>query len=430
MKIAGARKQALFLTGINGVVRALGMIMRIWMSRILGAEVMGVMELAQSVHMVAITPLTSGLPVALSRLTARSASANKEKALEAGIWLVRRISLLIIPAFWLLSPMISHWMGDIRVLPSLWFTAPCILILGYSASYNGYCYGIERSELPALSELIEQLVRFILTFILIHTFRHLTTPWLAAIPTASTMAAEIIGLMFVLYHLPLKQPLNTSSTDVKNVFRLSAPATVTRLIQTLLRSVTALIIPLQLQTSGLAASEATAQLGMLNGMVGPFLMLPGIFTSALSMVLVPRMAKAEEQPHEMKRLLLISICCLLPTAGICALAVYCGSSWIAIILYHQPELTRLFQMCALQIVLMPVNHLLGSVLSALGQQRRSMILSVVTAISTLFLTWLWAGNSALRIAGVVRAQYFSYFLSIILNVLALYKWRHERRDQI
>ena len=73
MKAVGAKKQTVFLTGVNAVVRALGLLMRVMLSRLLGAEIMGIAELAQGVHMLAITPLTSGLPLAISRMTARAA---------------------------------------------------------------------------------------------------------------------------------------------------------------------------------------------------------------------------------------------------------------------------------------------------------------------------------------------------------------------
>ena len=56
MKAVGAKKQTVFLTGVNAVVRALGLLMRVMLSRLLGAEIMGIAELAQGVHMLAITP--------------------------------------------------------------------------------------------------------------------------------------------------------------------------------------------------------------------------------------------------------------------------------------------------------------------------------------------------------------------------------------
>ena len=428
MKLAGARKQTLFLTTVNAAVRALGLGMRICMSRLLGAEVMGIMELAQSVHMVAIAPLTSGLPPAVSRLTARADHENREQALASGLWLARTVSLLLVPLLWLLSPLIARWMGDVRVMPSLWFTAPCILILGYSAAYNGYCYGLERSDVPAISELIEQLIRFSLTLVALKLLRHLASPWLAAVPVASTMTAEIIGLIYVLHRLSDAKPSHRPSASWnKAVFRLSAPSTATRIMQTLLRSLTAILIPMRLQASGLPAAEATAQLGMLNGMVMPILMLPGIFTSALSMVMVPRIAKAEEKPSELGRLLRLCVYSSMPISVLFAVLVYCCAPFMANVLYRQAELSELFRLSAFQLLLFPLNHLIGSTLSALGQQRRSLVVSCITALVTLVMTWLFAGEPLLRIKGIICAQYMSQLISVTLGFFMLLRWRSEHR---
>lgn len=425
MRLTGAKKQTAFLTAVNGVVRALGLLMRVLLSRLMGAEIMGIMELSSSVHMVAITPLTSGLPTAISRMTAKAAPANQAKPLMAGLWMARVGSAALIPMLWLLSPLIARAMGDVRVLPSLWFTAPCILILGYSAAYNGYCYGIGQSTLPALSELIEQLGRFLFTFALLWAFRHLTAGWMAAVPTVATMAAEMLGLVYVMHRLPIFPP-DGSEVYRKPVFRLAFPSTLTRLAQTVLRSLTALLIPLRLQQSGLCAAEATSRLGMLNGMVLPILMLPCIFTSAISMVALPRIAQAEENPAELRRLLTQCLLGCVPVSLACSLAIFLASKLLAVSVYRLPELSVLFRRCAPLTVLLALGHLAGSVLSALGQQKRMFYASCLVSCATLGLTWLWAGDPAQRLMGVVRAQYVSHLLSIALSVGIFLIWRRRR----
>lgn len=428
MKLAGAKKQTLFLTGINVVVRALGLLLRMVLSRVLGAELMGISELAQSIHMVAITPLTSGIPVAVSRLTAKAKPQKRFEPLVAGIRIVRVSSLILIPVLWITSPWIARLMGDVRVLPSLWFTAPCILVLGYSAVYNGYCYGTEQSFHPAVSELIEQTVRLILSLSLIGIFRYLSAPWMAAIPIGGTLVAEIIGLLYIfsVITIPTKTTDSNISHSVEQILRLAAPATLSRLIQTLLRSITAVLIPIRLQASGLPAAEATAQLGMINGMVMPVLMLPCVFTSALSMVSLPKLAKAEEKPGELRRILGLCVAAIVPAGIICAGFICLIAPFLSNRIYRLAELTELFRFCAPMTLLFAMSHLCGSILSALGQQKRTMYASVIVSIGTLMMTWLWTGNPALRLRGVVLAQYAGQLLTILASLLLLILWRKER----
>ncbi|MDD3336541.1 MAG: oligosaccharide flippase family protein [Eubacteriales bacterium] len=424
----GAKRQTLFLTAINGVVRALGLFLRVLLSRSLGAEIMGIAELAQSVHMLAITPLTSGLPMAISRMTAKAKEQNRFRPMLAGIWLVRAASVVMIPALLLLSPLLAKLMGDVRVLPSLWCSAPCILILGYSAVYNGYCYGMEQSRVPALSELVEQISRFGLTIALLTLLPKLTAPWLAAIPVFSTMIAEVVGLAFVLIVLRLPEnEISWGKSWRKPVFRLAAPTTLTRVINTLLRSMAAMLIPLRLQASGLSVPEATARLGMFNGMVMPIVMLPCIFTSALTMVMLPKLAQAEEEPTELKRILLRCLYACAPVALASWLLIYSAAPLLANQVYRMAELGDLFRRSAFLAFLFAFSHVSGGVVTALGQQKRTLYGAIPISALTLGLTWILTVRPEMRLHGAILAQEIGQIASIVWNFFIVIWRRRELR---
>ncbi|MBQ9299575.1 MAG: oligosaccharide flippase family protein, partial [Clostridia bacterium] len=157
MKRQSLKGQAALLTCVNALVRGLGFILHVVLSRMLGAEALGVMELSHSAHMLSITPVTAGLPAAVSRLTAvRRDSA----ALRAGRGLALRMSAVLIPLWVILSPVVAYLLGDERTLLPLWVFTPCIAVLGLTAVYSGYCYGWGSVWPPALGTLLEQALRF------------------------------------------------------------------------------------------------------------------------------------------------------------------------------------------------------------------------------------------------------------------------------
>ena len=161
------RKQATALTMANGATRAVGFAMHLLLARWMGAEALGVMEMAHSVEMLALTPVTAGLPAAMSRLTAQRPACDRPEVLRSGAALVRHLALWLMPALALLSPLIAYLLGDERVLPSIWVSVPGILLLGLGAVYNGYCYGQGNAALPAMNECVEQGVRFLLAVALL-----------------------------------------------------------------------------------------------------------------------------------------------------------------------------------------------------------------------------------------------------------------------
>ena len=56
MKRQSLKRQALITGASTALVRAMGFALRLYVSRLLGAEALGVMELASGVHMLALTP--------------------------------------------------------------------------------------------------------------------------------------------------------------------------------------------------------------------------------------------------------------------------------------------------------------------------------------------------------------------------------------
>lgn len=425
MRAQNAKRQTLILTAVNTIVRALGLYLRVHLSRVLGAEIMGLVELSSGIHMLAITPVTSGLPLAISRMTAKAEEGKKSFPLMAGISLVRKASLILIPILLLSSPLLAKMMGDQRVLPSLWLIAPCILILGYSAVYNGYCYGIEKSWIPAVSELVEQIVRFGLSIGLVLLLTNLAAPWLAAIPLFATAIAEIVGLIFVLWTLKLPmRNLAIAKAWQSPVFRLAAPTTVTRLINTGLRSLTAILVPLRLQASGLAAAEATARLGMLNGMVMPIVMLPCIFTSALSMVALPKLAKAEHDRPALRRLLFLCLGTSLIVGLVCWGLIDVAAPIMAVRVYRLAELTELFRLSAPLAMLCAVGHTSSGIIAGLGQQKRSMYGSLVTSAISLLMTYVLTAMPEYRLVGAIYAQSVGQLLMLLWNLAIL--WMNRR----
>lgn len=65
------KKQAAVLSLANGYTRALGFLLRLILARMMDAQALGLMEMASSVSMLALTPVTAGTPMAMSRLTAK-----------------------------------------------------------------------------------------------------------------------------------------------------------------------------------------------------------------------------------------------------------------------------------------------------------------------------------------------------------------------
>jgi len=247
---------------------------------------------------------------------------------------------------------------------------------------------------------------------LISLFPRLSMSWSAAIPAFVTMAAEAFGLMYVFS--TVKHPSTGFDHGTKDqIIRLSIPPTLSRLLNTFLRSMTAVMVPLRLQASGLTAQDAAAKLGMLNGMAMPLVMLPGIFTGALSMIAAPVVAANEKNIKKLRgvtaKLLVISFF----ISGGCAIGLYIFSDPIAILLFRQPDVAGILKHMTPCVVLMGVSQVLSGMTAGMGLQKQCLFGTLLGTLINLLLTWHLTIIPHLRQIGAVQAMTAGYAVAFI-----------------
>lgn len=156
--------RAVALVAIFAIItRVLGFLFRIYLSRKLGAELLGVYQIASSVFMVLVLLVASGLPLTVSKKTARCFVKKDDKtahkivsgALAIGIF----VSLIIFFVFIFGGNYISQIFADRNCMTVLLFLLPAVLFSAIYSSLKGYLWGMQDYFFMGLSELIEQIGR-------------------------------------------------------------------------------------------------------------------------------------------------------------------------------------------------------------------------------------------------------------------------------
>jgi len=422
--VASLKKQALVLTIANAYTRALGFVLRLITARLMGTEALGVMELSSSAIMLAITPVTAGVPTAMSRLTALP-QADQPAVLKAGRSLVLHLSLLLIPALLLLSPLMAWLLGDWRTLPAILTSAPLILLLGLCAVYSGWFCGRQDMRTPALNECAEQTVRCLLSVALLMALPGCSVSVTAALPGVAEILAGVCVCMLFLRSAP-RLPLGKPDAGLRRqLVRLSAPTTASRLCQTALRALNAVLLPVCLRHSGLTQAAATAQFGMLNGMVMPLLMLPGVVTGAICTVAAPAVSRQERQPlrlsRTMRRLLLSGTGVGLSAAAL----LFLSADFISTHLYTEPALAPLLRLMAPSALLMALQQVQFGLIAGLGLQRKAFTATLASSALTLLLTALLCPIPSLRLYGAAIASMAAALVRTVWNQRLLHTALHR-----
>ena len=130
-------KTVFVITGFAVITRVLGFIFRIYLSRMLGAEALGLYQVSLSVFMVILTIITSGLPLVISKLSAKffakKDSESEGKLVSASLIISVVSSLILVSLVLIFKNVFSLLFTDDRCYPILVVMLPAVL---FSGVYN------------------------------------------------------------------------------------------------------------------------------------------------------------------------------------------------------------------------------------------------------------------------------------------------------
>ena len=133
------------VTVFSCIERALGFIYRIFLSRSLGAETLGVYQVALSVIGLLMTITSSGIPITVSRLMAkRHAIGNKSgkyAVVTAGIFIALIISVPLILLLLIFGDNLTFLVTNLQSHKALKIMLPGVIITSVYAVIRGFFLG-------------------------------------------------------------------------------------------------------------------------------------------------------------------------------------------------------------------------------------------------------------------------------------------------
>ena len=205
----------------------------------------------------------------------------------------------------------NRFLGDPRCATLLYLIVLALPAASVHSCICGYHYGLQRTSVPAISQLIEQFVRissvFVLYFIFIHRGVHPEIP----LAVSGIIFGELAAAGYSLFSLKKKgfdadSPYILSiSKSCSELLRLSVPLTVNRTAITFLQGIEAASIPVCLELASHSASEALSIYGVLTGMALPCILFPSALTNSISLLLIPAVAQKQAESSSKETFLLI-----------------------------------------------------------------------------------------------------------------------------
>jgi stage V sporulation protein B len=419
----------LLLTSTGLICRVLGFFYRIYLSRAIGAEGLGIYQMVHPLFGICFALCAGSLQTALSQYVAACQPQGK-KALLAALSLSMSLSLILAWGITALSqPLARYVLLEPRCAPYLPVIALSVPFCALHACINGYYYGMQKTKVPALSQVAEQAVRMGAVWLIAAVWAEKGRPVTAELAFYGHLVGEMASALFTLMCLGAfppakKQPskgeqpahsLHPSSHSSSHVFysllSLAVPLMGNRLVLNILGSAEAVWIPNRLMAYGLTDSQALSLYGVLTSMAMPFIFFPSAITNSMAVLLLPSAAEAQASgsTERISSMLAVSMrySCYM---GILCIGIFTlFGNTLGTSLFHDPQAGEFITILCWLCPFMYLATTLGSIQNGLGRTSSTFFQNIAAMVLRL----------AFVLFAIPRFGILGYLWGLLASELAL-----------
>ena len=387
------------------VTRLTSFFFKIYLSRRVGAEVLGIFQMAASVFGLFCTLAASGIPPMLSRrvaqLNAREGNEGATNgAMTGAIILSLSVTSLLIVGAIVFRDKTVFLFSDERCIPLFYLLLPALISTALYQILRGYFMGKRRYFDYSVTEFLEEIIKIVacLTFL---SDLFLTLSDEVALTIAFTVTDYLVmGILLILYFAKggrLAKPKETFE-----LMRSGLPVTGIRVAAGLISSFIAIALPAALVRAGLTRGEAAAEYGRAVGMAFSLLFAPLSLTGALSVVILPEAATlaARGDYRELRARIGESLLFIFViTVLFYALFLVLGEPY-GILLFKDAQAGKFISCAAGMVIPAALSGFINTTLNSLGDERKvflSFLISSALLILSVLLLPKYVGIYALAI---------------------------------
>lgn len=450
---------AAILAAAGIIVKLLGFVFRIPLTRWIGASGMADYTPAYDVYSLLLIVATSGIPVAISKLVSERCAVGEYK--EAGrvfriarllMWGIGITGFLIL---WFFAGPISRAIGIETSALSMRATAPALLFVPIMSSYRGFFQGLQIMQPTALSQIAEQIARVIVglgaAYLLfkgiifpnqfnggfsgIEALRSKGAAGACLGASAGALAGFLvmIWIRFMYRHILNRKVAKDHSTVhesgkklLKRIIWIAFPITLAACIMPIVNLIDVAIVQNRLTGMGYTYEAAKSLYGQLTAMAAPIISFPLVLIQALTATIVPMVSRAWKlKDHDLlerdcifgfRASQLISLPCIV---GMIVIA-----QPILILFYGDqarlaPAASSCLQIYALSFFFLSLVSIATAMLQGLGKQQIPVINLFIGIGLKIIITWTLTGVGAINVRGAAIGTTCSYALASVLDIIAL-----------
>lgn len=432
------KKSKLFL--INGTILTVtsllmkfaALVFNIYISNQIGSEAVGVFSLVMAVYLFFITVATSGLNIAVTVIVSEKFAVNKDKiaikAIRTCIFFSLLLGLLAGSLILLSSNFITDkFLHNMVSSKPLFYIAIGLPFIAMSSCISSYFTSIRKAYKNAITQIFEFIIKIIATIILLKINISNGVEYICISLILADVISEIcsFSLIFILYIIDIKLKKLDSVRSFGqriNIIKIAFPVAITSYIRSGLSTLKQLIIPTQLEKSGLSCNNALSKYGIINGMVMPVITFPTVLINSYSMLLIPEFSTYVAQKNYtainyisnkiFKFTCAFSVC-------ICSIFLFFSND-LGLVIYNNLETGYFFKLLSPLIFFIYMDNIIDCILKGLNKQFGVMCCNIldlsVTTCFIYFLLPIWG------IDGYIVSIFISELLNFSVSLFQMIKY--------
>lgn len=443
-KSSGQNKfiSGVFVLGASTViVKIIGLLYKIPMLSLLGAEGMGYFNSSYEIYALLCIVSTSGLPTALSILIAQSSDISRERSLYQ---MALRVFLILGTVGSLLmlifARSISLFIENENAYYSILAIAPALFCVCISSAVRGYFQGHGQMLPTALSQLIEAIGKLLLGILFAnYAIKN-------GYPIAVTAAFAVCGLtlgtfisaIYLVVYKAYKGKKNKNISKYKQkifaseLLKIALPITLSSAAMGITRIIDMTLIMRRLQDIGYTQGSANEIYGAYTTMALPIFSLVPSLLSPISLALIPELSRAienksrESQSKIVEMSLRMTIFFAMPAS--LALVIYAGP--VMSLLFSASQgltsfVSPLLSVLSISVFFSCILTTTNAILQSYKQATKPIISMLVGCTLKIITEYILIGIPSVNIYGAPVSTLICDVAITIINLRFVYKYTHS-----
>ena len=418
--------RATFILMIGGfITKILGFGIRIIYTRMVGSDAINLYSLVMPTYSLLLTIATLSLPIVISKLISE-AKTKSIKIITSATVITLILNLIVIVIIYFTKDFIATTLlNDERCSILLMAMALTFPFVSISSILKGYFYGKQKMIPHTISNIIEQIVRVFLIFLIIPSLVNKGIVYSVMGLILISIASELASIFVFLAFLPKKfkitrKDLKPDMKTTKEILNLSIPTVSGRLIGNVGFFFEPILLTNILLFSGYSMSFILNEYGAYNAYTISLLAMPSFFIAAISSSLLPEISRFYYQKNisMVKRRLKQALILSFAVGIIFSTFIYIFRDSLLSILYNTTKGSEYIEILAPLFVLFYLEGPLQSVLQAIGKAKTTMFITIVAVIVKL-LSMSLLSLCHIGMYSLVIAEIIDIFIVVILCVKSI-----------